>query len=154
MFYWLNSNVAYWHWMVLGLLLISSELLLPSFVLLWFGISAIFVGLMLWVFDFSFTIQLMIWISMSLLNVLVWFKWISPHLHDKSLSGMARETMIGQVGTVIDCNAVHAGRGKLRFPAPIVGSDEWLFICENDVKVGNRVMVREFSGNTLIVTKV
>jgi hypothetical protein len=123
-------------------------------VLLWFGISAIIVGGLLWGFSFSFNIQLLIWIVLSLFNVFAWFKWISPHLRDKSLSGMARETMIGQIGTVIDYNSVQSGRGKLRFPAPVVGSDEWQFICEDEIKVGSRVIVREFSGNTLIVNKV
>jgi membrane protein implicated in regulation of membrane protease activity len=150
---WLNSNVAYWHWMVFGLILVSGEMLLPSFVLLWFGISALIVGGLLWYFEITFTIQLVIWVLLSLLNVFVWFKWISPLLRTKSLSGMARESMIGQIGTVIEYNSVQPGRGKLRFPAPIVGSDEWRFICVDDIKVGSRVIVREFSGNTLIVNK-
>ena len=151
---WLNSNIAYWHWMVFGLILASGEILIPSFVLLWFGISAIIVGGLLWIFNFSFTLQLLIWIILSLFNVIAWFKWISPRLHNKTLSGMARETMIGQIGTVIDYNSVQSGRGTLRFPAPLVGSDEWQFICEDEISVGNRVIVREFSGNTLIVSKV
>ena len=98
--------------------------------------------------------QLLIWIILSLVNVFAWFKWISPHLQNKSLSGMARETMLGQIGTVIDYNSVQPGRGRLRFPAPVVGSDEWPFICEDEIIVGSRVIVREFSGNTLIVNKV
>ena len=67
---------------------------------------------------------------------------------------MAREKMIGQIGTVIEYNSVHAGRGKLRFPAPVLGDDEWQFICEEEVVVGCRVVVQEFSGNSLIVNKV
>jgi len=65
---------------------------------------------------------------------------------------MAREGMIGQTGTVIEYNSVHEGRGKLRFPAPILGNDEWQFICTDPIEVGRRVIVREFSGNTLIVS--
>lgn len=34
-----------WHWFVLGVLLIISELLLPAFNALWFGIGAIMVGI-------------------------------------------------------------------------------------------------------------
>ena len=34
---WLNSSIEYWHWMVLGLLLVASEVFVPSFVMLWFG---------------------------------------------------------------------------------------------------------------------
>lgn len=65
---------------------------------------------------------------------------------------MSREGMIGQVGSVIEYNSVHEGRGTLRFPAPILGNDEWQFICTDTVDVGDRVIVREFSGNALIVS--
>jgi membrane protein implicated in regulation of membrane protease activity len=34
-----------------------------------------------------------------------------------------------------------------------MGSDEWPFLCQQDVKTGDRVMVKEISGNTLIVEK-
>jgi len=40
----------------------------------------------------------------------------------------------------------------LRFSAPILGADEWQFICTDTVEIGSRVVVREFSGNTLIVS--
>lgn len=148
---WLNTEIAYWHWLVFGLCLALSEMMLLSFVTLWFGLGAIIVGLLLWIYPFSFTLQLLIWIVLSIFVVYAWFKWVSPHFKNKSFSGMAREGMIGQVGTVIEYNSVHEGRGTLRFPAPILGSDEWQFICADPVEVGSRVMVREFSGNTLIV---
>lgn len=150
---WLNANIAYWHWIVLGLFLSLSEILVMSFVLLWFGLSAIVVGILLWIFPFPVTLQLLIWLFLSLFNVYGWFKWISPRIKDATLSGMSRESMIGQIGTVIEYNSVQPGRGKMRFPAPILGDDEWQFICSEEVQIGNRVVVQEFSGNSLIVSK-
>jgi membrane protein implicated in regulation of membrane protease activity len=41
----------------------------------------------------------------------------------------------------------------LRFPVPLLGSDEWSFFCSDSVAAGDRVVVREISGNTLIVDK-
>jgi len=149
---WLNANIAYWHWLIFGLCLALAEIMLVSFVALWFGVSAIIVGLLLWLMPFSFTLQLMLWIILSIIIVFSWFKWVSPHFKNKTFSGMAREGMIGQVGTVIEYNSVHEGRGTLRFPAPILGNDEWQFICTDMVGLGDRVIVREFSGNTLIVS--
>jgi membrane protein implicated in regulation of membrane protease activity len=149
---WLNANIAYWHWLVFGLCLAMAEIMLLSFVSLWFGLSAIIVGLLVWVYPVSFTLQLLIWIVLSIFIVFAWFKWVSPHFKNKTFSGMAREGMLGQVGTVIEYNSAHEGRGKLRFPAPILGNDEWQFICTDSVEVGSRVIVREFSGNTLIVS--
>ena len=42
-------------------------------------------------------------------------------------------------------------RGVVRFTTPLLGADEWPFICEDDVAVGDRVFIKELSGNTLIV---
>jgi len=148
----LNETIAYWHWIIFGLLLSLSEIFAMSFVLLWFGVSAIMVGVFLAIFEFSVTFQILLWMFLSAFNVYAWFKWVSPRFKTKTLSGMAREKMIGQVGTVIELNLSHKGRGKLRFPAPILGDDEWQFICEDEIEIGSRVVVSEFSGNSLIVT--
>jgi len=150
----LNITIEYWHWIIFGLLLSVSEIFVLSFVLLWFGLSAIMVGLFLLIFEVSLTIQILLWILLSAFNVFAWFKWISPRLKNKTLSGMSREKMLGQVGTVIEFNPAHKGRGTLRFPAPILGADEWQFICEESLETGTRVSVKEFSGNALIVTKL
>lgn len=149
----LNATIAYWHWIIFGLLLSLSEIFAMSFVLLWFGLSAIVVGILLALIKFSVTVQILLWMFLSAFNVYAWFKWVSPKFKNKTFSGMSREKMLGQVGTVIEFNAMHAGRGKLRFPAPILGADEWQFICEETLDVGGRVVVKEFSGNSLIVTK-
>jgi len=149
---WLNAEVAYWHWMIFGLALALLEIMMLSFVALWFGLSAFVVGLLLWVLPLSFTMQLTIWIILSICIIFSWFKWVSPLLKNKSFSGMAKESMLGQIGTVIEYNSAHDGRGTLRFSAPILGADEWQFICTDTVEVGSRVIVREFSGNALIVS--
>ena len=149
---WFNTNIAYWHWLIFGLCLALAEIMLVSFVALWFGLAAIIVGLLLWAVPFSFTLQLLTWIILSIFIIFAWFKWVSPHFKNKTFSGMAREGMLGQIGTVIEYNSVHEGRGTMRFPAPILGNDEWQFICTENVALGGRVIVREFSGNTLIVS--
>jgi len=150
----LNISIEYWHWIIFGLLLSLSEIFVLSFVLLWFGLSAIVVGLLLAIIEIPLTIQILLWIFLSAFNVFAWFKWVSPRLKNKTLSGMSREKMLGQVGSVIEFNPVHEGRGTLRFPAPILGADEWQFICEDTLEVGTRVIVKEFSGNSLIVSKL
>ena len=83
---WLNVHIAYWHWLVFGLCLALAEIMLVSFVALWFGLAAIIVGLLLWLVPFSFTLQLLIWIILSLFIVFAWFKWVSPHFKNKTFS--------------------------------------------------------------------
>ncbi|WP_373090634.1 NfeD family protein [Zhongshania sp.] len=147
---WLDANIAYWHWMVLGLLLVATELFIPVFVMIWFGASAIAVGLMLLVVDLSVVVQMLFWLSLSVLDLVVWFKFIHPKMKNKTLSGMSREQVIGQEGMVIRLGP-EIEQGTIRFSIPVLGSDEWQFICREHVTVGDRLVVEDISGNTLIV---
>lgn len=147
---WLNANIAYWHWIVLGLVLAGMEIFMPTFFILWFGAAAVSVGLVLWVVPMTLTAQLLLWIVNSAVFVVLWHKLVSPRMKDRSLAGMSREAIIGQTGIVVQHNS-ESGRGRLKFPAPILGDDEWDFICEGKLAGGDRVTVTEVSGNSLIV---
>jgi len=72
---------------------------------------------------------------------------------DHTRAGIAREASIGEVGQVIRVPQ-DGGRGVVRFSVPLLGSDEWEFICTEPVALGERVAIREFSGNTLVVARV
>ena len=147
---WLNANVAYWHWIVLGLALAAFEIFAPSFFMIWLGASAIAVGLLTLFLPISFAFQMLIWGILSMACLIGWFKFVSPKMKDMTKSGMAREAMIGQVGTVLEYNT-SSTRGMLRFPAPILGEDEWRFISQETLSSGDKVVVTDTSGNDLIV---
>ncbi|MEZ2902446.1 NfeD family protein [Acinetobacter terrestris] len=140
-----------WHWFVLGVLLILSELVLPAFAALWFGIAAIMVGVLLWLFPMmGFTTQLVTWIVLSVLCTLMWFKFIKPLSTDKTKAGLSREATIGQVGMVIQTHMEH-DLITVRFPMPVLGSDEWNCRTLEPVQVGDRVRVVDILGNDLVV---
>ena len=140
-----------WHWFVLGILLILSELVLPAFAALWFGLAAIMVGVLLWLFPMmGFTTQLVIWIVLSILCTLLWFKFIKPLSTDKTKAGLSREATIGQVGMVIQIHMEH-DLITVRFPMPVLGSDEWNCRSLEPVRVGDRVRVVDILGNELVV---
>ena len=140
-----------WHWFVLGVLLILSELVLPAFAALWFGIAAIMVGVLLWMFPMmGFTTQLVTWIILSVLCTLLWFKFIKPLSTDKTKAGLSREATIGQVGMVIQTHMEH-DLITVRFPMPVLGSDEWNCRTLEPVQVGDRVRVVDILGNDLVV---
>ena len=42
-------------------------------------------------------------------------------------------------------------RGMLKFPAPIVGNDDWEFIYDGVLNNGDKVKIIDISGNSLIV---
>lgn len=145
--------ILYWHWIVLGILLIGLEIVLPTFMTLWFGIGAIFIGVVLFLFpDLPLAWQLLIWLLDSSALVFLWFKYIQPQMKDKTKAGMGRESLIGETGIVIRAPQ-DARRGMLRFPTPIMGDDEWEIICESELAEGDRVIVIELSGNALVVNK-
>ena len=55
-----------------------------------------------------------------------------------------------KAGLVVKAPLQHH-RGVVRFSTPLLGSDEWSFICDQGVVAGDRVVVKDISGNTLIV---
>lgn len=150
----MNFELLYWHWIVLGGVLILMELVITTFFILWFGVAAVLMGIvLLFAPDLPLTWQLLGWTLLSLLMAILWFKFIKPLSVDKTQAGLSREAIVGQVGQVI---AVPRGeqRGRLRFPAPILGNDEWNILSQDAVREGDRVRVKDVLGNALMVEKV
>jgi hypothetical protein len=71
---------------------------------------------------------------------------------DRTKAGISREAILGENGQVIKVPEQEK-RGIVRFTTPLLGGDEWPFICDQDLAVGDRVTVMDISGNTLIVKK-
>ncbi|MDU4394279.1 MULTISPECIES: NfeD family protein [Acinetobacter] len=140
-----------WHWFVLGIILMLSELILPAFAALWFGIAAIIVGALLWLFPImSLNIQIVMWIILSILCTILWFKFIKPLSIDKTKAGLSREATIGQIGMVIQVGLTH-DQVVVRFALPVLGADEWNCRSLSPVQVGDRVRVVDIMGNDLVV---
>ncbi len=145
--------LLYWHWIVFGLALMVTEIFLGSFFIFWFGAAATFVGLLLILFpELSETIQIMIWAITSAAFALAWFKIIKPLNVDKTKAGLSRDELVGEIGQVLKVPTGEK-RGKVRFPAPLLGSDEWLIISQDELNIGDRVSVVDLSGNSLIVKR-
>lgn len=140
-----------WHWAGLGTALIIVEIFLPTFASLWFGLSALLVGLCLWLIpDLSFTAQLSMWGILSLILTVAWFKFIKPLSVDKTKAGLPRENTIGQTGMVIQTGLEH-GQIKVRFAIPLLGNDEWFCRSTEPVQIGDRVQVIDILGNDFLV---
>ena len=149
----MDFALLYWHWIVFGIGLMLLEIFLGSFFILWFGAAAIVVGiLMVPLPAMSVIAQVLIWAISSTALAFAWFKLIKPLNTDKTKAGLSRESLLGEIGQVL---RVPNGeqRGKVRFPAPVLGSDEWLIISQEDLDIGDRVSVIDLSGNALIVKK-
>ncbi|WP_115720253.1 NfeD family protein [Gallaecimonas mangrovi] len=149
----MEFDLQYWHWLVFGMILLMVEIFLTSFTVFWFGLGALVVSAVLAFFPaLSHPWQVGLWAISSVLFTLLWFRYFKPMMRDKSKAGNASEAIKGESGLVI---AVPVGdkRGVARFTTPLMGDDEWPFICQSDVAIGDRIFVLEMSGNTLIVEK-
>jgi membrane protein implicated in regulation of membrane protease activity len=142
-----------WHWLVLGMMLILAEIFVPSFTILWFGLGAIVVAVLLWLVpEMALSWQLFVWAAASSLLTFLWFKFLKPQMVDRTKAGIAREAVLGASGLVIKIPE-DGQRGLVRFTTPLLGADEWPFICDATLASGDRVFVKDVSGNTLVVEK-
>lgn len=146
-------SLLYWHWLVFGMLLIIAEIFIPTFTIFWFGLGGIVVGGLLFLFPgMRATWQLLLWALASSMFTLLWFKLFKPRMTDRTKAGISREAVLGETGQVIQAPE-GSRRGRIRFTTPVLGADEWSFICEEPVSIGDKVAVKDLSGNTLIVEK-
>jgi inner membrane protein len=149
----MEFEFLYWHWIVFGIALMLCEMFLASFFILWFGAAAVVIGAVLFIFpSLSPALQIFIWTILSCVLAFAWFKYLKPLSIDKTKAGLSRERIVGETGQVLSPPNGER-RGTLRFPAPVLGSDEWLFISQDNLAMGDRVKVIDVSGNSLIVTK-
>jgi len=149
----MEFELLYWHWIVIGIALILSEIFLGSFFIFWFGAAALVVGIVLLLIpSLSTAIQILLWTILSTALALAWFKFLKPLSRDKTTAGLSREAIMGGIGQVLSPPNGEK-RGILRFPAPVLGSDEWLIMSQDALAIGDRVSVVDVSGNSLIVKK-
>ena len=149
----MEFKIIFWHWLILGMILMMCEIFIPSFTIFWFGLGAIATGICLWIMpNISLTFQIFLWTITSCVFTYLWFKHFKPLMKDRTYAGISREAILGQRGLVIKA-PVEKSRGVLRFTVPVLGSDEWEFICNTEIKIGESVEVTDVSGNTLIVKK-
>lgn len=150
----MEFELLYWHWVVFGVVLMLGEIAITTFFILWFGVAAILMGVLLFFIPgIPLNWQIFIWTVMSALLAFSWFKFLKPLATDRTKAGLSREAILGEVGQVISV-PTQDRRGKLRFPAPILGSDEWVIISQDSLMEGDRVRVKDVSGNSLVVEKV
>ena len=144
-------NISWWHWLVLGMILIGLELALPSFTVIWFGLGAVLVSIFLAIFPaVSFPIQILSWTVASVLFTFAWFRFFNSRT-GKTSAGTSR-VAIGEIGLVVRAAEPYA-RGVVKFQLPLLGADEWPCMADEPLAVGDRVRVVEVEGHVMKVEK-
>ena len=142
-----------WHWLVFGMILILFELAVPSFTIIWFGCGAVLVAGLAWFIpSLAISMQIFFWALASIFFTALWFLVFKPKMTDRTKAGISLEAVLGESGLVIRVPQAKV-RGVAKFTTPLLGAEEWQFICHETVALGDRVTVIDVSGNTLIVEK-
>jgi len=135
-------------WWILALLLIAGELLLPGYFMLWIGVAAAAMGVVLWVMPaLGVLAQAILFGVLAIVACVLYARFLRPRL-EKRDPGNERlnrrgEQMIGQRYELVE--AIVNGRGKAR-----VGDGQWL-VSGPDLPVGATVEVVAVDGTTLRV---
>lgn len=146
-------TLLWWHWAVIGLGFVLAELMLPIFMLIWFGLGAFLVVLFVLAMPESLLEhQILLWVASSLLMVALWTKVFKQSRH-KSLIGRASAQVVGEVGMVTEAVAPYRN-GKVRFQKPMLGSEQWECVAEEAIEVGARVKVVRIEGSMVTVQRV
>ncbi|MBL0162847.1 MAG: NfeD family protein [Xanthomonadales bacterium] len=143
----ISNLVASYGWWLLALLLIAAELVAPGYFLLWIGLAAAIMGLvMLVVPGLVFLAQAVLFALLAIGVCFVYWKYIRPSAElrdDQPLLNRRGDRMVGRRVLVVD--ALVNGRGKVK-----VGDGVWLVEGE-DCPVGTPVRVIAVNGTTLQV---
>ncbi|MCB1931531.1 MAG: NfeD family protein [Candidatus Accumulibacter sp.] len=141
----------WWHWIVLGLVLTMGELAVPAFFVVWFGIAAAGVGLVLLAAPgLSLSTQLLLWAAMSTALVWIWFRHLRPRT--MTAVGTSAARVAGEVGVLV-ADITPNGRGQVRFQKPILGADAWEAYADSAIAAGERVRIVAVEGSYVKVEK-
>ena len=145
----LLTDPLWWHWMAFGFILIVAEIVVPSFIVIWFGVAAVVVSLIDLILKTTFTTEIFWWIVLSSFFLYLWFKKFKPKT--VTTSGQANEDM--HTKGIITESVEPYGRGRAKFEVPILGSSEWVVTADEKLDVGDTIISIETLGNMLKVKK-
>jgi len=138
----LNSAIVYWHWIALGIILIILEMSIGTFFVMWLGLASILVGIASATIEMSFTIELSLWILLSIVTTTVWFKWF----RGESISNSGQSNYkLDTLGTVFKGIEIHS-RGEVKFDTPVLGNTLWHATAKSNISEGTRVRIVEING--------
>ena len=147
----LDQHILWWHWFVVGLVLIALEILTGTFIIIWFGISALIIGGIRYFYLFSFAWQLFYWASLSLILTFIYWRWF--HKNENILPiGQSEGEYAGIKGKIIE--VLDNNRYKAYFELPILGDREWIVESEDEkLKKGDTIYVSRVFGQIIKVKK-
>ena len=141
-----------WIWGIVGLVLLSAEMLLGTMDALWFGIAAVVLAVLTWLFPhMPWPLQLFLFSALSLGALFLWRR------HDKGTStdlhiGQSQGDEIGRVGIIIEAVGPRQN-GRIRFSQGVMGSREWAAVADEEIEADAEAAIVAIEGNRLRVKR-
>ena len=141
------ENLLYWHWIVLGFLLLILEMLAPGAILMWFGAGALLVGGLLFLFpEMGWEWQILIFAVVSFASIFAWKKLRQDSPDDNTMAGTLNQRGKALVGRRIPLvEAITNGIGRVQI------DDTFWRVEGPDLAVDTLVTVTDSEGATLKV---
>lgn len=142
--------MLYYWWLVIGLLLMAAEVIIPGFVIFWFGVGAIVTGICAFLGVETVILQTMIFAIVSILLVSISRKFFINMI--KSSPGseikMNMHALMGKVGIVTEAIDNTIGKGRV-----VVESQDWMARSSDAsiIEQGSKIKILRTEGATLIV---
>jgi len=147
----LDHTVAWWVWIIGGLILIILELATGSFITLGLGMASVLVGVIDLIIPMGLLMQLILWILFSIAFIMLFFKWFKKQ---ESVSNIGQSNLgLDTIGTVTS-EITPSSRGKVLFDEPLLGSTRWSASSEYSIEIGIRVTIVAVNGQIIKVAPI
>lgn len=136
-------------WLIGGIVALLLELLIPGFVIVFFGLGALITAFCAWIFDISLAWQLVIFISSSVALLLAFRKLLQKKFFAKSLNpeDELEHEFVGK-SAIAATNFIN-NKGKVEF-----NGTHWNAFSESLINKGDDVIITKRDNLLLFVTKL
>ncbi|KAB8309986.1 NfeD family protein [Erwinia endophytica] len=138
----------WWGWLTVGGILLAAEMLGTSGYLLWSGIAALLVSLLVWLVPLSWEWQGISFAVLTILSAVGWYHWLKGHNRNQppSFLNQRGKQMIGRKLTLNE--PLVDGFGHVN-----IGDSSWRVVAKEDFPAGTHVTVVAVEGITLRIIK-
>ncbi len=135
------------NWFTLGIILIILEMLLPGMFLMWFGASALIVGVITLIIPMSMNAELILFAITSVLSVItviLIMRRVAPNSQSTVTHNLNQARGSELIGSVFTLNSdITNNEGKLK-----IGDSVWLIKGDN-AETGTQIEITRIENNTL-----
>ncbi|WP_439498009.1 NfeD family protein [Bosea sp. (in: a-proteobacteria)] len=142
------ASLGGWGWVVIGLVLIGSELMAPGIFLIWLGLAALLTGLVVGLFDLGWQAAALVFAALAIASVIAGRLLTRRRTDEPDLAQGLNDRGRQLIGKVYRLEAtMTGGEGRIR-----VGDSSWR-ITGPELLAGTEVKVVRVEGATLVVEK-